>query len=240
MTGADRVLTLMAGAWLAAAGAAEAATKRLSFEQGLCTYEVRFDPAKLPEAQVRGTFDLLTGVWDVVADPVTDPAAVPRALKDVEKACAATLERLARLQVLPVPGLDALRIEAVRDAEDACRFEQTKLRGYADPSVLATYAPAASACARHADALSGRTDLATAYTALGREVCRDNADPKGCLARWTATGRDAARMRLEYLSFGWGNCANERTIRGNRDDTVREKLFRQVVKQYRAKETCEE
>lgn len=240
MTIADRVLTLMAGAWLVLAGPAEAATKRLSFEHGLCTYEVRFDPAKLPEAQVRGTFDLLVGTWDVVADPVSDPAAVPRALKDVEQACAATLERLGRLQVLPVPGLDALRAEAIRDAEDACRFERTKLRGYADPSVLATYAPAASACARHADALTGRTDLPAAYKTLGREVCRDNADPKGCLDRWTATGRDPARMRLEYLSFGWGNCANALTIRGNRDDTIREKLLSRIVKQYRAKETCEE
>ena len=232
---------LCIGAVMFATVPAAAQTKRLKLDGEVCTYELRFDPKTVEERRIRDTFELLFNhPGYVFAEAVTGAADVDRLLPGLDAECKRLVERWTGAALLPIPGLDAFHRGVLEEVTDSCRFDRIKLLGYRDPSALRGYERAA-ACGAFVDALEGKRDLRAAYDALGKEVCRDNADTKACLTRWTKQATSPERMKLELVGFGWGNCANATTLRGTVDrEAAREKLSADFLKRYKVKQTCDE
>ena len=225
------------------AGAAEAQTKRLRFNDDTCDYELRYDSAKLPEAAVKATVELLFSMPPSIDQPfvsINQPEDIAKLdISKVEEQCREKPAAVTGRATLPLRGLDAYKAALVEELDDSCELERAKFAGYRDPSALRRYTPAA-ACSHFVDAIEGKADLQETYRKMSEASCKDNASPAQCLARWREQGKDPVMMRIGLLDYGWNNCAVQFTKRGNNDRT-RARLAAQFLKQYRARKLqCEQ
>ncbi len=243
-------MTYLAGlALVFAAQAAVAAERTERWEDGLCRGALRFDPSRTDPDAVRDTVHLVKGE-EAQSVPLPAHVAAPKDLAKArpgafEAGCSAALGRVRSARLLPLEGLEAYRKARADQVEDACLFGEALLRGYADPSALRSYAPAAKACGRFVDALEGKSDIKAAWRELVATTCARNADPARC--RRTrgeeAKGPDGpARMRLFVVGFGWNNCATGfAAFNGSaraRVDALREAASKRVDAAFRVSEEC--
>lgn len=229
------------------APAAEVAER---WEDGLCRGTLRHDPSRTDAAAVRDTVRLVKGA-EAQSVPLPRHVATPRDLAKVrpgafEAECSAALGKVRSARLLPLQGMEALRQARAAQVEDACQFGEALVRGYADPSALRSYAPAAKACGRYVDALEGKADLAATWHGLVGETCARNADPARCRKdrEAEAAAPDGAdRMRLFVLGFGWNNCATKlASFNGAgqaRVDALREAVSKRLDAAYRVTEECD-
>ena len=227
-----------------------AQTRTHRWQDGLCTYTIRYEARTVDPKAVAGTAELLNTEQGGV--PIASYADSPRDVPRLDPAgfeadCAAKAARLRAHALLPLDGLPAFRESMAQQFDDACLLGGVKLRGYADPSVLRRYRRASPHCDTFVDALEGKTDLTALWRATIRQNCADNASPAACRQRNEAEGNGpdgAAWKRLYLMSFGWGNCAIRHTSfnteEGTRATAQRERLFKAFVKAYRVRESCEE
>lgn len=230
---------------LAWPGAALAASRTLTIEDGMCTGRLRYDPARVDEARLKDTVRLLFDPG-LTAPPLApspqapadmgkaDPAAFARACRD-------SGEAVARLK--PLDGFaDYQRLVADQIA-DACAFGEAELKGLRDPAALAAYAPAAAACRPFVDALTGQGDVTALWRETVKRQCANNVDSGACERREAAraSGPEADGWRRLYLiDTGWNNCAVG-FLKVNTDDhdRIREGLISGFVRRFKVKMTCD-
>ena len=129
----------------------------------------------------------------------------------------------------------ALREARLRELEEHYRLSRTTMLAYRTPEVIKDYRGADACAARYAAPLAkGGDELLAVWRTVNEEGRRRNADPARVEARFNEQLNSPARLefaRVEVMSFGWWNCANEFVARVADDgayETRFKKLFSKV------------
>ena len=209
---------------LASAGAATAAEKVVTWDDEVCSYSIRFDPAKYEPNRVANTVRLLFGPSDFdapILDLVDDPKSLSKLdLAQTQQKCEDTLAKANQIEFLPLEGIDKYRSALIAQIKDRCAFNFAEIKSIQNPSALREYTPAVNACLPFIEALEGKADMPKFFRNLVDQNCRDNASPAQCVARQVANSQKSdgsAWMRLYLLNFGWHNCANNQTLQASTD-----------------------
>jgi hypothetical protein len=215
----SRLIGASALIWSAFFNTALAANKTISWSDGVCTNRMAFDPGKTDEQQLNNTVHLLFGPSDFEA-----PSVPPLLnLQDVTKLdpngvtgqCGEALDVAARLQFLPLEGIEALRQAKIAEIKDTCAYESALIRSFKTASSLRDYHPAA-ACSGFVDALEGKADLLSSFRETLTQNCSRSVSPGECAQKGFAELDKAdgnARARLYLTIFGWSNCAVKYNLR---------------------------
>jgi hypothetical protein len=201
------------------ASTAFAATKTVSWSDGVCANRMAFDPDKVDEQQLNSTIHLLFGPADF------QPPALPPLLtqQDVSRLdldattrqCSNALDAAARLQFLPLKGIEEFRQARIAEIKDTCAYQAALIRGFKSATALREYRPAA-ACSGFVDALEGKRDLQASFRETLTENCSSSVSPAECAQRGLAdlnSPDGIQRARLYLTTFGWSNCAVKYNVR---------------------------
>lgn len=189
------------------------ASETLEWEDDFCSYTATVHPERDDIAGIESAVNLIYfefGYRNLSPMIFPDPEAAAPDLAGYEAECAGAAADVASIRDIDVPGADAYVNLALAEISDACAFGRASIRALHDPSSLRDYAPAATACRRHIEALEDAGALRAAWPDLLSTMCKDNADVAGCRNRIEATvsGKDGERSRwLHAFSYGWNNCA---------------------------------
>lgn len=227
---------------LSSADAAFAAQKVISWSDELCENRVPFDPGKTDERRLGNVVHLLFGPSDIrppdVRTPSTPEAVSKLDLQQTIEQCRNALDVAARLEFIPLKGVEEYRQALVAELKDTCDYETARIRGFREPALLREYRPAV-ACSGAIDALEGKKDLIATFRETLDRQCQLNISPTQCAERELANASKAdgaAWMRLYLMTFGWQNCAvkyNYRNVEAERLSRMRagvEQEFRRAFK----------
>lgn len=218
------------------------ADKRVKLTGETCDYILTYNPSKVSEAQVKDTFALLLTPQNQVFGAIVFSVEAMKAVDigKIERDCAQSLDKIRAMQLAPLDGIESYRTAVIAETEDSCRFDRIDARGFAEPSALREYRPAA-ACDKYVDALEGKSDLTAMFSRLVHDKCKNNSDVRACVARANKAFDNVDAMKLDVHNFGWGNCANAFTLRNTADNDARtQKLATAFLKAYRARQVnCE-
>jgi len=238
---------------LALAGAASAAERTIKIMGPGCDYQVRFDPAKFDQKQVKDTGDILFGEGglpspDYSGRGFTDTVTEAMVTADRAK-CLAPLAKAKALTPLDMPGLKEIvagRIEAI---EDGCEFQAIQERALvtgASPKILLEHKASVAACGNFAQALETPAATKALWRAQIDKRCADNASPAECRKSslaLEAKPNAAELIRRDLIAFDWNNCANNLTklsVNQDKDEATLEALRKTFKRQFKVKEKCEE
>jgi hypothetical protein len=212
--------------WWALDNAALAATKTITWSDGVCNNRMAFDPDKVDEQQLNNTVHLLFGPPDFYAPEVPPPLS----LQDVSRLdldgttlkCSGAVSLATRLQFLPLKELEEFRRAKIAELKDTCAYDTALIRGLRNAAALRDYQPAA-ACSGFVDALEGKKDLTASFRETLAENCSGSVSPGECAQKGFAElnkpdGTERARLYLTV--FGWSNCA----VKYNARNTQAQKL----------------
>jgi hypothetical protein len=228
--------------WAALGSAALAATKTISWSDGVCDNRMAFDPGQVDEQQLKNTIHLLFGPADFEA-PEVPPLFTPQDIAKLDLdgttlKCSGALDLAARLPFLPLKGIEPFRQAKMAEIRDTCAYEATLIRGFTNATALRDYRPAA-ACSGFVDALEGKKDLMASFRETLAENCSSSISPGECAQRGSADLNKAdgiERARLYLTMFGWSNCAvkyNARNMEAKKLEQMRADLdvqFRRTFK----------
>jgi hypothetical protein len=208
-----RLAGVAAAFWFTAPGipAAQAAETTLTWSDDFCENTIHFDPKKHNETEVRNTIHLLFGPADFETPMVIYPfqmGDVAKLLDGLTKDCSNALGLAKSLNFLPLQGIEDYRKSLISELEDWCQFEDVKLRGLRESSVLRQYTRAPKACSRFVEAMEGKTDLAAVFRDTVKENCQRNGSPAQCVQQRFAEAQQAAGdegMRLYLTTYTWSN-----------------------------------
>lgn len=196
-----------------------AATKAVSWSDGVCNNRMAFDPDKVDEERLKNTIHLLFGPADFEAPWVSVPFTLQDIFKlDLDgttKKCGEALDLAARLQYLPLNGVEEFRRAKIAEIRDTCAYETTLIRGFKRPAELREYQPAA-ACSGFVDALEGKKDLQASFRETLAWNCSRSVSPGECAQKGFADLNKTdgiERARLYLTTFGWSNCAAKYNVR---------------------------
>lgn len=233
--------------WLSIGCAAVAANKTISWSDELCENRVAFDPGKIDERQLSNVVHLLFGPSDFEAPDVSMPFTLDAVSKlDLQgtiQQCQNALDVAARLEFVPLKGIEEYRQARIAALKDTCGYETARIRGFREPASLREYKPAA-ACSGFVDALEGKKDLIATFRQTVEQSCKRNLSPIQCTEGELANASKpdgAAWVRLYLTTFGWQNCAvkyNYRNVEADRLARMRagvEREFRRAFKVVQSK-----
>jgi hypothetical protein len=212
--------------WSVPAGTAFAATKTISWSDGVCANRLVFDPGKVDEPQLQNTVHLLFGPADFEA-PTLPPLLTQQDVAKVDleatsRQCSGALDAAARLPFLPLKGIEEFRQARIGEIKDICAYQAAFIRGLKNASALRDYRPAA-ACSGFIDALEGKKDLQASFREVLAENCSLSVSPGECAQRGFADlskPDGIERARLYLTVYGWSNCA----VKYNTRNTEAQKL----------------
>lgn len=198
------------------AGSALAASKSLTFSDGICQYRVAYDPAKYDRKALKETLDYLaSGDPPMELGPtLNEPDDVKSIdLKQYRSDCATHRKKLEAPHLIDAPGLEDLRKHQITELDDACQMIEAKLKAAkGEPAALRGYTPAGEACNRYADAMATPdAKLRTVYDDMLVDLCKTSTEPGICRGNLQKEGEKPqreVRMRLAILTQGWVECAS--------------------------------
>jgi hypothetical protein len=236
---------LVLGLTLLANSASAQNKGRVQVEDELCRYTAFFDPARDKGDVVRASFEFASRGYGAptFAPPLFSPQQAAKAdPQAVQKECDKRIAELKSMRLVDLPAMEALRANSIAEAEDACRLDVIEVRGAKNPAALRDYTPAREACEHYVAALEGKNELQKAYRQWSEKSCANNASPTKCKADEQSREKDPELMRTRLMAFGWGNCANDKSLRA-RDvaNGLAEKAQAEFRKAYRLKKgQCDE
>lgn len=227
---------------LVQAFAADAQTlKKFRWSDYSCEYESVYDARKYSETQLKDTIKLFTSA--LYNDFSSAFSSTPDKIEEVEKLDVATLKReyaakreaLEKLNVIPTPYWKEYHQKKLRELERFYDLARVTMLAYKNPSVISQYEFADACVAKYANPLlNGGEDLIKIWREVNVESRKNNASPERLLRRFEEQNASPDRFeyaRLEVMSFGWWNCANNLVPHVPDDGTALanfKKLFRRT------------
>lgn len=216
--------------------AAFAQTKSFRWTTDLCEFEGTYDAAKYTETQLKNTLKLL-GDFSINTD------ATVWKYEDIKKLDVNALDKeyqaksaaLKKLDIVKSPFWERLRERKLKELTEVYKLSRLTMLGYAEPAKLREATFAESCVVKYAEPLiKGGELLLRTWQTLNEGSRRNNADPERIKKIFEAEYDSPDRLqfaRVEVMSFGFWNCANEfieREIYDGSHDEEFKKLFKRV------------
>ncbi|REC47059.1 hypothetical protein [Chryseobacterium pennipullorum] len=213
--------------------------EQFNFVTELCDNKGYFDSSKYSREEIEGTYKL----WFELGGSLLNTPSVFK-LKDLEEVrhnkdqLLAALERdfiekknlFQNLKIVNKPFWQ--NVKKVQYEALVQRYEMEKIRiaAYSDPSILLK----TNQCQSFAKALNSTDEeMVTVWRKLREESSKNNADPARIMNEFndhlnSPDKRDYATIDL--ITFGWGNCANDKIKRVNYDEKMNKEFYSLFIK----------
>ena len=195
--------------------AASAQIRTLRWNTEFCEFSGTYNSKKHTAVQLQNTLKLLlpgefalnfgATVWRYEDIGALNPAELDRQYAEVT-------DKLKSLKIVKSPYWEAVRQNKLREIEQVYRLSWVTIRAYAKPAVLRDYNEAETCRAAFAEPLIAGGDLLLrSWRKVNEESRARNADPDRLRRIFDQQNASADRLkfaRVEVMSFGWWNCAN--------------------------------
>jgi hypothetical protein len=212
-----KIFLLMLIAFAGFADSTAAQVKKFRWTTELCEYEGTYDARKYSDAELRNTLKLfaLGGEFRINTE------ATVWKFEDIGRLDVAALDReynrvtseLKNLKIVRASYFENLRQRKLKEVEQVYRLSRTTMQAYANPALIGEYKFASACVAKFAAPLAnGGADLLGVWRAVNEDSRKKNGDPARLERIFNEQMNSADRekhARVEVMSFGWWNCANE-------------------------------
>lgn len=210
----------------------------------MCLYEGSFNSAKYSSEQLENTYKL----W-FSSDFILETESTAWTIDEVKKLSIDELDNefqskyniLKNLDIVNVKYWKTLKENQLKELEQVYNLKKVTILAYRNPSVLKDYALADSCLNKYLPALlDGGEKLLLTWKTLNEEKRRFNANPerlRGIFMTQYASPDKYKYARLEIMSFGWWNCANNSIAYVNHD--IEAEMFKKLFVKI-TKEECED
>lgn len=191
--------------------------KNFTWEEELCSYRGLYDPKKYTEAELRNTLKLInrndfnliehsTSVFGLSDIARINVAAFDAKYRDMA-------QRLRELRIVRTPYFQGLRAAKLKELEHYWQMSRTSMIAFSDPSAINDFKLSPSCNQRFAGPLmKGGDDLMAAWLSVNMDNRSKNSDPERLrreFERQKASSDADTYARIEVITFGWYNCANQ-------------------------------
>jgi hypothetical protein len=211
----------------------------------LCEYTGKYDPKTYSLELIRNTYQLWSSYAGKTLEngrSVFKPADIAQLdLKALANEYTEKKAGLEKLKVIDAPFWNTLKKQLLQQLDDEYELDKIEMQAFEDPSVLLNNR-FSKACERFSTALNS-TDtsvLFSTWKSFVEELKAKNGSPEAYMERFYEKYNSPERLvyaKIDLLTFGWGNCANEiafHVINDGKAAETFEKLFTNV------KRECEE
>lgn len=223
-------IIIMALSWPAVA---QVRTLRWSTE--FCEFSGTYNSKKYTAEQLRNTIKLLppsefglsvnATVWRFEEIAALDLAELDRQYENVTAG-------LRSLKIVKSAYWEAVRQKKLREIEQVYRLSRVTMQAYTNPGILRDYAGAKECQAKFADPLIfGGDKLLRVWRIVNEDSRSKNADPDRLRRIFDDQYASPDRLkfaRVEVMSFGWWNCANNSIDYDQPEGEEREREFRKL------------
>ncbi|TGE28572.1 hypothetical protein [Hymenobacter metallicola] len=206
------------------------------WESDVCRYTGRYRPGSFSQAQLAGTWHVLyNDVWLNYYNPLPhQPATLAKmSLDSLDDHYHRAHRYLENLAVVPRPVWQQLKQARLRELEQEYQITRLAMQAFTQPEVLLTGSPdclpLVQGLATHNDSLTRRD-----WHRFIENHKTQNASPEQYMARYLDRAADANWLtyaKIDLLTYGWFNCANQKTARPEPTETLYrqfDQLFVQV------------
>ncbi len=218
--------------------AAYAQTKQFRWTTELCEFEGSYDAKKYSDAQLKNTVKLFAaGNFQIQTE------ATVWKHEDINKLNVAALDKeyeskstaLKKLNIVKSAYWEALRERKLKELKQIYELSRLTMLGYNEPLRLKEAAFAESCVVKYANSLiNGGDELLATWKRVNEDTRRKNSDPERIKKIFEAEYDSPDRLkfaRVEVMSFGFWNCANELIEReeyGEMHEEEFKKLFKRT------------
>jgi len=216
--------------------AAYAQTKQFRWTTELCEFEGSYDAKKYSDAQLKNTVKLFApGNFQIQTE------ATVWKHEDINKLNVAALDKeyeskstaLKKLDIVKSAYWEALRERKLKELKQIYELSRLTILGYNEPPKLKEAAFAESCVVKYASPLiNGGEELLATWKGVNEDTRRKNGDPERIKKIFEAEYDSPDRLkfaRVEVMSFGFWNCANE-LIEREEYGEMHEKEFKKLFK----------
>lgn len=213
-----------------------------NFETELCQNKGHFDANKYSKEELEGTFKLYfqMGGTMLSAPSVFNLNSLQkvRADKDkilaqLDKDFAETKKVLENLKVVKDPYWENLKTNKLQELKDEYEFKKTEIRAFSDPSVLMNH-QLSRGCEQFAQALNSNDNkMVETWRKLREEMSKRNSDPQRIMNEFENRVNSADKNDyaiIDLITFGWGNCANDKISKDAPDENLYKKFESLFIK----------
>ncbi|WP_228401586.1 hypothetical protein [Chryseobacterium sp. PMSZPI] len=201
-----------------------------SYQTFNCDNKGYFDSAKYKKEEIDGINKLLYQFNGVQFDiqPVFKLSNLEEVrknkeeyLQQLEKQYQEKKKELYNLEVINHPMWKKLQQETIQSFENEYQLNKEEILAYSDPTTLKD-SKFYSTCREHIDAISSpdKEKMFAAWKSYIELKSKNNADPKGVMARFNAKMNDPQKedyALIDMIGLSFHNCANN-SFRPKRDD----------------------
>jgi len=218
--------------------------KTMGWDSEMCRYMGTFDSKKYTAQQLRNTQGLtVPGTYGITSEATAFSPA------DIDKLSVARLTKeylnkraqLNALDIVRTPYWESLRQKKLAEIKQVYELSLVSIKAYRTPTSLNELGWADTCKTRFARPLiAGGDDLLRAWLAVNLDSRSKNSDPerlRRIFDQQNASPDRFAYARVEVMTFGWWNCANEFINYVDYDGTA-EREFKKLF--VRVREQCDE
>jgi hypothetical protein len=206
----------------------------------LCFKTGQYDPKKYTKDQLNNTYDIwMTFSGAALSTPVFIKTKEDISRFDLEKLKGEYLEKkeLYNRPIVNSPYWKKIKAGRLQELEDEYQLAKISMEAYTNPKVLLDDKFSTN-CTEYVQALTAKdtVSLLSAWSKLVEQQKTKNSSPERLTQNYLNQYNSKDRLfyaRRELMTFGWWNCANDKTYRLNNDDTMErefDKLFIKIKK----------
>lgn len=214
-----------------------AQTKKLRWETELCVFESTYDASKYSLAKLKNTLKLMTENFRLDFDPT------PQTFEGVKDLSVVALDReynlksgeLKNLKIVNSKYFEALRQKKLKELEQTYKLKRITAQAFENPAKIREYTRAGSCVQTYANPLiKGGGDLLEIWLKVNEDSRKRNASPdrlKRIFEQQMNSPDKFEYARIEVMTFGWWNCANNFIEYENSSSDENEKEFKKLFRQ---------
>lgn len=190
--------------------------RTFTWDTELCSYQGTYNSKKYTAQQLKNTHDLtVPGAYGITSEAtVFTPADIPKlSVSALEMEYRDKRSRLAGLDIVRTPYWEGMRQKKLAEMKQVYELSLVSIKAYRTPGSLNDLVWAQNCKAKYAGPLiAGGDDLLKAWLAVNLESRRKNSDPERLNRTFNEQNASPMRYehaRVEVMTFGWWNCANE-------------------------------
>lgn len=210
-----------------------------NFVTELCDNKGHFDSSKYSREEIEGTYKL----WFELSNSLLDTPSVfsLRDLQEVRRDKDQILAKLDKdfaekkrlfqnLKVVNTPYWQNVKKVQYEALVQRYEMEKIRIEAYSDPSILLKN----STCLNFAKALNSTDEqMMEEWKKLREQMNKKNADPEGKAAEFNNRLNSPDRKdyaTIDLITFGWGNCSNDKISRINIDEKMNKEFYSLFIK----------
>lgn len=213
-----------------------------NFGTELCENKGHFDANKYSKEELEGTFKL----WFQMSGSMLSSPSVfnlnnlqkvrtekDKILAQLDKDFVETKKVLENLKVVKDSYWENLRANKLQELKDEYEFKKTEILAFSDPSILMNH-KLSKGCENYAKALnSNDTQMTETWRKLREEMSKRNSDPQRIMnefeSRLNSSDKNDYAI-IDLITFGWGNCANDKIGKDLHDENMSKKFESLFIK----------